>query len=214
VLEIGCGLGGFGARFAARYDYTGVERDQTSYNTARPRIEPLGGRVVLGSVADLGIGDFDLVCAFEVLEHIEDDKGAAAEWAEMIAPRGAILLSVPAGPDRFGPFDIVAGHYRRYSPAQLREVLTGAGLRDLKLTHYGWPLGFLTEAVRHRMASRFHASGKQEATDARTSSSGRLLQPGRFVGAGLNVAVRPFNVMQKWRPTVGVGLVVEARKPA
>ena len=42
ILEFGCGVGGFGSRFASIANYTGVEPDRTSFEIARKRIEPMG----------------------------------------------------------------------------------------------------------------------------------------------------------------------------
>ena len=214
VLEIGCGLGGFGARLAARYDYTGVEQDETSYATARPRIEAAGGRAVHGPFTDLEGSAYDLVCAFEVLEHIEDDQAALHDWAKLIAPGGSLVISVPAGPERYGEWDRAVGHYRRYSPGRLESVLSQAGFTGIRLTHYGWPLGFATEAIRNRVAGRRDRRTRAGAAMAdRTASSGRRLQPGRLAGPAVRVVVAPVLALQARRPDVGVGMVAVARKP-
>lgn len=78
VLEVGCGQGAVGARLAANHDYLGVEPDGTSFATASARIGPL--KVRNGMVEDVVEPGrtFDLVCAFEVLEHLEDDASAVA----------------------------------------------------------------------------------------------------------------------------------------
>lgn len=60
-----------------------------------------------------------MVCAFEVLEHIEDDKEALAERVTDVRPGGQLVLSVPAFQERFEPMDRHAGHFRRYSPEEL-----------------------------------------------------------------------------------------------
>src|SRR5580658_844251 len=102
VLEIGCGRGAFAARLAQRYSYLGVEPDQESCSVARQRVGAIGpGEVRNVSSAALTGRQFDLVCAFEVLEHIEDDAQALAEWAGLLRPGGWLLLSVPAHQRRF-----------------------------------------------------------------------------------------------------------------
>lgn len=213
VLEIGCGLGAFGARLAERYRYVGVEQDEVSYRTAARRITAAGGRVVQGTVADVDGSGFDLVCAFEVLEHIEHDVAALAEWAARARPGGSVLLSVPAGPERYGAWDEAVGHFRRYSRAGLEATMREAGLEPVASTHYGWPLGFATEAVRNRLAGRPKAQ-PDGPMEARTGSSGRRLQPGPALGRVVQVGVRPFEAFQRLRPSTGVGLVALARRPA
>jgi SAM-dependent methyltransferase len=218
ILEIGCGQGALGARLADRGDYTGVEPDGASFEVARGRIEPRGGTVVHGT--DQAVGDdaegFDLVCAFEVLEHIEDDEAALKTWAEHVKPGGHLLLSVPAWQDRFGPMDANVGHFRRYSPEDLTDKLVAAGFVAPDVTVYGWPLGFALEAVRNRVDSRKLAGAHQSGASAAelTAASGRTFQPPNpIVGRAIQVATVPFRLLQRRRPTAGIGLISVARRP-
>ena len=215
ALEIGCGQGAFGARLAGEVTYVGVEPDHSSYRVACSRIEPRGGTVLNGihSVVPPG-STYDLVCAFEVLEHIEDDRGALAEWVLFVRPGGHLALSVPAFQDRFGPMDTHAGHFRRYSPAELEARLLEAGLTDVRITVYGWPLGYALEVVRNRIASKKLAEAEASVEEL-TAGSGRYLQPsGRVMGALVNAVSTPFRYLQRVRPTAGTGLVAVARRPA
>lgn len=213
VLEIGCGQGGFGARLAARAEYTGVEPDEQSYQVASDRISPLGGRVLHGT-SDLIAADdkYDLVCAFEVIEHIEDDAGALVDWSSRVAPGGSILVSVPAWPSRYSPMDKLVGHYRRYTPEQLDEVLHKTGADQVRHTLYGWPLGYALESVRNRIAQR-RGSASEESMQTRSAGSGRLLQPKRVAGLVVRAGVAPFTGLQRLRPSTGTGLVGVARLP-
>ncbi len=155
VLELGCGVGSVGARIARHARYTGVEPDLASSRIAAGRIGPRGGTVLHGDAGVLPWGTrYDVVCAFEVLEHIEDDGGALRVWLKHLRPGGHLVVSVPEDPDRFGPSDVQVGHHRRYTEQSLAALLTGAGLEVSVLRHYGWPLGYLLESVSHRAAAR------------------------------------------------------------
>ena len=216
ALEIGCGQGAFGARLAGDVKYLGVEPDQTSYRFACSRIEPRGGTVLNGihSVVQEG-STYDLVCAFEVLEHIEDDKGALAEWVRFVRPGGHLALSVPAFQERFGAMDTHAGHFRRYSPAELEARMVEAGLTDVKIIVYAWPLGYALEAVRNRIDTKKLAKVGDASLEELTGASGRTFQPtGRAMGAFVNAATIPFRYLQRLRPSAGTGLVAVARRPA
>lgn len=207
VLEVGCGLGGFGARIARRASYVGVEPDRASYEVARQRVEPQGGRVVHGTLDAVGVDDkFDMVCAFEVIEHLEDDCGAVSAWASRLVPGGTVVVSVPAWPERFGPWDRLAGHLRRYTPDQLDEVLARSGYEEVRHVVYGWPLGFALEAARNTIASRREESATH-APAALTAASGRLLQPNYLAGLAVAAGTAPFAAAQALRPHRGVGLV-------
>lgn len=223
VLEVGCGQGGFGVRLATIYRYVGVEPDAASYDVARARLSRSGG---IGEVrnGDLSILEpdemFDLVCAFEVIEHIEDDEEALREWVARLRPGGALLLSTPAYQHRFGPADDMVGHFRRYDPWVLRERLVRAGLVDVELHHFGAPLGYVLEAGRNIVGKRRRSRlGSAETSSAdmttRSHESGRLLQPSKPAAvAAARLGTWPFRRLQRAFPGHGPGLVALARKPA
>lgn len=84
-----------------------------------------GGEAVHASVTQLPFADdsFDLVCAMDIVEHVEDDAAAFAELARVARPGATLLLSVPLHPSAWTPFDDAVGHYRRYRPDELRARL-------------------------------------------------------------------------------------------
>ncbi|WP_433061512.1 class I SAM-dependent methyltransferase [Dactylosporangium sp. CS-033363] len=211
VLEVGCGQGGFAARLARRYTYVGLEPDPASCAVARRRVGA-AGRVLGVRLEDLPPGRFDVVCAFEVLEHLQDDKAAIAAWADRLRPGGRLLLSVPAYQRRFGPADELVGHFRRYDPPVLRDLLTGAGLESVEVRHYGMPLGYALESARNLVAKRRLAAAAERSADERSAASGRLLQPERPLRGVLHrLASAPFRAAQRLTPGRGPGLVAMAR---
>src|SRR5689334_16378487 len=109
VLEIGPGIGALGVRLARSYEYVGAELDEASAKIAAAQLAAVGrGQIVVGGPESVS-GTFDAVCAFEVLEHIEDDRGALAAWREKVKPTGVLVLSVPAWPERWGGHDVRVG---------------------------------------------------------------------------------------------------------
>ena len=214
ILELGCGLGGVGVRLAKRAAYTAAEPDEQCWSVAYERMRPLGGEVIHGDHNKVGAGrTFDLVCAFEVLEHIADDEAALTDWMGFVRPGGHLLLSVPAGPDRFGPADELVGHYRRYTAERLSQMLSAVGADEVRVRHYGWPLGYLLEDVRNRMASRRVGRAASETAE-RTSTSGRTFQPKTtLTGTVIRLGVAPFARLQQLRPGTGPGIVALARRP-
>jgi SAM-dependent methyltransferase len=213
ILEIGCGGGAFGARLAGSgAEYTAVEPDDESWRLASERIDPLGGTVIHGDHTKVPDGArYDLVCAFEVLEHLADDQAALADWAPLVRPGGHMLLSVPAGPERMGAWDEAVGHFRRYSGALISDRLVRAGLVEPQVRYYGWPIGYLLEGVRNRVAVRHGAAGTVEE---RTASSGRQMQPTkRLTGAAVRAGTAPFEMLQRLAPNSGIALIATARMP-
>jgi SAM-dependent methyltransferase len=212
VLEIGAGQGSVGSELADRYDYLGVEPDRGSFEVAAQRIGDRG-RVLNTTLEDLPVDrTFDLVCALEVLEHIEDDERALAAWIERATPRGRLLLSVPAGPTRFGASDVMVGHFRRYDRDGLRRLLASAGLAEIDVRTYGFPLGYALEVVRNQVVKRTTGRGSHQE---RTAASGRLFQPSGRTALLTAAAAAPFRVVQRpfSRTSLGTGLVALARRP-
>jgi SAM-dependent methyltransferase len=215
VLEVGCGQGGFGVRLAQQYQYVGLEPDPISYDVARARLAAAGGRgeVRNGDLSALATGErFDLVCAFEVIEHIEDDQKALNDWAARLRPGGALLLSTPAYSSRFGAADQMVGHFRRYDPPTLHEQLAIAGLVDIELRQFGAPLGYLLEAGRNAVGRRrLSRLGASDMT-TRSHGSGRLLQPTkRRTAAAAQYGTWPFRRLQRAFPHRGPGLIALGR---
>lgn len=197
-----------------RHRYVGIEADLDAAEVARPRIEAHGGQLQVGSVdALVGGATYDVICAFEVLEHIEDDAHALRVWRGWLRPAGRLILSVPAQPQRFGPWDEAVGHYRRYDRSELAEKLTAAGFDRVEVRAHGWPLGYLLEGVRDRLAAR--ASDAGGSMEARTAGSGRRLQPRqRLVGPVTWLLTLPFRLLQlvAHRSRLGTGLVAVAHR--
>lgn len=215
VLEVGCGQGALGTRLASRYRYLGVEPDTTSYEVAARRMSATGrGEVRNIPVSELPDDEqFDLVCAFEVLEHIEDDHAALRDWATRLRKNGSLLLSVPAHQHRFGPADQLVGHFRRYDPPAMSALLTECGFTDVTIRLYGMPLGYLLEAGRNAIGRRKLATVEHTSKAERTAGSGRLMQPANGLrGTATRWATAPFRVAQRAFPTTGPGLVVRATK--
>jgi SAM-dependent methyltransferase len=213
VLEVGAGGGAVGARLARRYDYVGLEPDPVSFSVAEQRLTG-AGTIINGDISALGAdATFDLVCAFEVLEHIEDDEKALRQWRERLRPGGHLMLSVPAHQRRFGPADEGAGHYRRYGRAQLVELLDGAGFEPIAVRCYGFPLGYLLEWARNLLARR-REDAQPADMEERTASSGRLFQPTDRLAWVTWLATLPFRLLQRafGETDLGTGFVVRARR--
>jgi SAM-dependent methyltransferase len=154
----------------------------------------------------------DVVCAFEVLEHVEDDDAALRLWGTFLRPGGTLLISVPAWQRRFGPSDARVGHHRRYDRDQLRDLLVRSGYQDVRIFIYGFPLGYALEAAWDVVARSQRDSG---STQDRTSESGRWIQPPAWFGWAPELVSLPFRIIQRAfvRTDLGTGFVAMACKP-
>ena len=98
-----------------------------------------GGQVVCGTVTALPYPDctFDLVCALDIIEHVDDDRAAWSEVARVAKPGAVVLVSVPLHPSRWTAFDDFVGHKRRYEPAELQQRLAEHALLVTRSAIYG-----------------------------------------------------------------------------
>ncbi|MCC7200884.1 MAG: class I SAM-dependent methyltransferase [Gammaproteobacteria bacterium] len=103
------------------------------------KLRARGADAVLGLVSALPFPDgaFDLVCAFDIVEHVDDDDAALSELARVASPGAAMLLSVPLHPSQWTAFDDFVGHRRRYQPDLLLGKLAAHGLCVEQSAVYG-----------------------------------------------------------------------------
>jgi SAM-dependent methyltransferase len=102
---------------------------------------------------DLAGRGFDTIVCLNVLEHVEDDLGSLRAMRTLLAPRGRLVLLVPALRTLYGTLDQALGHYRRYGPRELREKFAAAGFLMRHLEYFnlaGIPGWWLTGRVLRR----------------------------------------------------------------
>lgn len=89
------------------------------------KLHARGAQVMLAEATALPFAQslFDLVCALDVVEHVDDDAGMVSELARVSRVGGSLLISAPLNPSRWTPFDEIVGHRRRYEPPELLEML-------------------------------------------------------------------------------------------
>lgn len=98
-----------------------------------------GGDSLSGSITALPLADAcaDLLCAFDIIEHVSDDTTALAELGRVARPGAHLLVSVPLHPHWWTPFDTLVGHYRRYEPETIRARLEESGFEINHSAAYG-----------------------------------------------------------------------------
>jgi|SRR6185369_5908640 SAM-dependent methyltransferase len=100
------------------------------------------GQVTKGDVCSLpfGDGDFELVLATDIIEHVDDDVRAVSEIRRVLAPGGTAIISVPAFRSLWGLQDDVSHHKRRYRKRELLEVIERAGLTAMESFYFNYLL--------------------------------------------------------------------------
>jgi SAM-dependent methyltransferase len=106
---------------------------------ALARLRERGASAVLGLVTSIPFPDrvFDLVCALDIVEHVDDEHGALSELSRVAAQDATLLLSVPLHRSRWTAFDDFVGHRRRYEPDGLLATLAEHGFVVERSAAYG-----------------------------------------------------------------------------
>lgn len=140
--------------------------------------------VVRADATRLPVADasLDLVVAYDVLEHIDDDTAVVAEVRRTLRPGGTFLVAVPAGMRNWSAHDEAVGHVRRYEREPLRRLLAEGGFAVTELR--SWNV-LMSPLARWR----------------RRSSSGSDLED---VGRVLNAGARAVVALERVLPVGGL----------
>ncbi len=162
VLDAGCGSGRNMLDLARYGPVSGVELSDTSVALARARN---AGEVVEGSVLDMPFApdSFDLAVCLDVIEHLEDDRAALSELRRVLAPGGALLVTVPAYQWLWSGHDEINHHHRRYNRRTLLEAAHATGWNCAFATYFNSLL--LPVAIALRALDRVHASTTESSLD-------------------------------------------------
>ena len=159
ILEIGCGTGHNLAMLSGFGHIDGLELDDEARALSEKRL----GRKVMSSplpeLAEVSNRHYDLIGAFDVIEHIENDRAALASIATKLKPGGKFVMAVPAHQWMWSAHDVVNHHKRRYSKRSLKALIEGSPLQLDKIGYFNSLLFPL--ALAERVASKLR--GKESA---------------------------------------------------
>lgn len=222
IIEIGCGAGSLLSDLTERgYSALGVDQSPSALRLARTLAADCEDMQIAASPDDAEPESFDYLTAFEVLEHIEDDHAALADWSRYLRPEGTLVFSVPAHPHRWNAADEWAGHFRRYRRSDLHALAKGAGYEVTEIQSYGFPIANAMEKLGARLYARQSAGTDRADMDItrRTEESGsdrKLLTklwpiysawPAAFAFRAMLAFQRLFA-----KGDLGIGYIVVARK--
>lgn len=147
ILEIGCGSGGNIALLQQYAHVEAVEMDDESrsYSISSNNINIQAGN--LPHNIPFKKSSHDLICMFDVLEHIENDQESLEGVYEQLPNNGTLLLTVPAYQWLFSQHDKTHHHFRRYSKSELNKKLQSAGFEIEKISYFNmllFPLAIIS----------------------------------------------------------------------
>jgi ubiquinone/menaquinone biosynthesis C-methylase UbiE len=206
ILDIGFGTGAM-LTFLSRYGaVVGMDMSQEAIHFARTRCDR---PMLVGDVlrVPLRAASVDLVTAFDIIEHVDDDDDALAELARICRPGGHALLTVPAFQFLWGNQDVISHHRRRYTLRQLRERMQAAGFRISTLSYFNAVLFPAVAAIR--VARRLRGGSKGPIRSDFT-----MTRPGRVNDLLTRIFAAEGALLTRWRLPVGVSLVCLAERVA
>lgn len=137
-LEVGAGTGFVLAAIAAAFPsmaLTASEVLASGLAHAAPRV-PRARMLQLDARALPFESCFDVIGAYDVLEHITDDALVLAQLHRALRPGGGVILTVPQHPWLWSAEDDVGGHVRRYRRGELEDKLRAAGFEVVDSTSF------------------------------------------------------------------------------
>ncbi|MBI3781865.1 MAG: glycosyltransferase [Deltaproteobacteria bacterium] len=155
VLEIGSGVGSFTQYLRNREWVVATDNNPDYLNLLGNRFARWGNVEVRQinwerpDIAELRSQRFDTILCLNVLEHIENDDGALATFAQLLEPGGRLVLQVPAMSWLYGEIDRAIGHVRRYQRAELMDKLRAHGFEVDEARYFNLPgvIGWFLNAV-------------------------------------------------------------------
>lgn len=194
ILNVGCGPGRSSQYLSKFGEVISVEYDKHCCEFAS---ELTGLEIQHGSITELQFPDesFDLVCAFDVIEHVEDHVLAVSEL-KRVAKRGAnVLITVPAFMSLWSHHDVINHHFRRYSMPQVQKLFEDVS--DGKRLYASYFNFFLFLPIyAFRMVGNLLKLGKKRKG---SGSDGEVFNPG-IVNSALYWVMRP----EGWLMNIGI----------
>lgn len=207
-LEIGCGSGMVLSAMASKRLWSrlaGAELHTAGLRHARDRLGSRAELVQMDARRIPARDAFDLIGAFDVLEHIVEDETVLREVHAALAPGGGFIAAVPQHPALWSQADVVGGHVRRYRRGELEEKLRRAKFEILFSTSYASVV--LPMMIVSRLTMRTAVEPERPTSRCELSVSPLL---NKILGSVLNAEVGLTLRGVRW--PVGGSRVVVARK--
>lgn len=172
VAEVGCGHGLVQKQFRDAYGVPvdGYELNEFALSQSVAKEQPRYIYDIYERREELK-GRYGVIIMFDVIEHIEDERGFLEAVLFHLAPGGLLAVNVPALQFLFSNYDRAAGHVRRYSLPQLTSLGKKMGLEVVAGSYWGLPLLPLL-AVRKCLLS--FQSGEKEVINQGFKPPGML----------------------------------------
>lgn len=123
IINVGVATGATSEMLAAFGQVTSIEYEQACIDFTKTKINI---DIEFGTILDIQYPDetFDLVCAFDVIEHVENDQKAASELSRICKPGGHVFITVPAFMSIWSHHDVINHHVKRYVISEIHDLFS------------------------------------------------------------------------------------------
>jgi SAM-dependent methyltransferase len=195
ILEVGCGTGGNLQMLAKKGLVDAIEMDPGALKFAKTKADNFAN-IQMGtcpSSIPFEGKKYDLICLFDVLEHIEDDFGTLQTLKQRLTKDGIILITVPAYQWLWSSHDEDLHHKKRYTINEITNLADSADLTVVTKTHFNtllFPLAVITRLLNKLLGNKF-STGSSLPAYYINSLFKNIFSIERFV---INRAAIPFGV--------------------
>ena len=148
ILEVGAATGSNLDTLNTFGHVTALEPDSFAFDYISRHCDVDAVQAALPNDGTEGLGDFDLIVALDVLEHIEDDLGALRAMRRMLKAGGTVVITVPAFQFLWSTHDETLHHLRRYRAPELVSKMQQAGFRMVYQSYFNFVLFPAAIAIR------------------------------------------------------------------
>lgn len=122
VLNVGVATGYTSVLLKEFGEISSIEYEESCYDFVKENVEDIG--LQLGSILELPFDDnsFDLVCAFDVVEHVIEDDVAVSELKRVCKDDAFVVITVPAFMSLWSNHDEINHHIKRYRKNEILEL--------------------------------------------------------------------------------------------
>lgn len=134
ILDFGCGTGGnfkFLSKFGKVY---GVDSSKDAIAYCRSKDQSV--KLISGQDIPFQRDSVDIVTAFDVLEHIDDDCAIIREYHRVLKAKKNVIVTVPAYKFLWSDHDEILGHCRRYTLKELCNKFEKNGFKTVKSSYF------------------------------------------------------------------------------
>lgn len=165
-LEIGCGTG---------YVLDGIQKSNSKLKVHGSELYGLGLEHAAARLKDATLlqidarripylGEFDVIGAFDVLEHIEEDELVLKQMHKALKQKnGGIIITVPQHRFLWSVVDEYSHHIRRYERQEIIEKVERAGFEILRVTSFVsslLPLMYLSRLSKRGQAETYNPNSE------------------------------------------------------